>query len=123
MESTKGHSTQHQHHNHRAQMENRFRALSLLRASAEPADSRHHNERRLASRAKPSAGAEQHLERGASKDASVEDEVVEEAGEEVWLDAFLLSLIFSHIHDGPFLASLRLVQQSLFISYYFIVNN
>ena len=102
-------------------MENRFRALSLLRASAEPTDP-DHNERRLASRAKPSAGAEQHLERGGSKDASVEDEVVEEAGEEVWLDAFLLSLIFSHIHDGPFLASLRLVQQSLFISITFKKN-
>lgn len=91
-------------------MENRFRALSLLRASAESADSRH-DRRRLASRAKPSTNGEQHLEDGGPKDASaeVEDELVEEAVEEVWLDAFLLSLIFSHIHDGPFLARLRLV--------------
>jgi hypothetical protein len=95
-------------------MENRFRALSLLRASAESADSRH-DRRRLASRAKPATSGEQHQENqenGGPKDASaeVEDEVVEEAVEEVWLDAFLLSLIFSHIHDGPFLARLRLVR-------------
>jgi hypothetical protein len=48
------------------------------------------------------------VEEETSQPKPVEAEVEDE--EEVWLDSFLLSLIFSQVKDGPTLAQLRLVR-------------